>query len=231
MRHVVVFLFILTATAAAVAQTIELRPRDVYFIDFSKIGVDLDGDGLREVFIEVSVPPLGENIWMHIWLSTEQGRGRISADLTPPRGVTYEYWGWDNHVLFKIFNVLSGVYYLHVEERVRGSAAWVYVAIYEVRDQLIVPLPGIGAPAKWNGVEVYGRIDERGFSPVIHEISPRVIVVRPGEEFDLKINFTIRQFTHFPPGAIWQELLMDSHMAAAKRLLHTPLRWDSSMYG
>ena len=96
MRHVVVFLFILTATAAAVAQTIELRPMDVYFIDFSKIGVDLDGDGLREVFIEVSVPPLGENIWMHIWLSTE--RGRISADLTPPRGVKYEAWGWGNHV-------------------------------------------------------------------------------------------------------------------------------------
>ena len=121
------------------------------------------------------------------------------------------------------------MYYLHVEERVRGSAAWVYVVIYEVRDQLIVPLPGIGALAKWNGVEVYGRIDERGFSPVIYEISPRVIVVRPGEEFDLKINFTIRQFTHFPPGAIWQELLMDSHMATAKRLLHTPLRWDSSI--
>ncbi|MEM4898139.1 MAG: NosD domain-containing protein, partial [Pyrobaculum sp.] len=52
--------------------------------------------------------------------------------------------------------------------------------------------------------------DERGFSPVIHEISPRVIVVRPGEEFDLKINFTIRQFTHFPPGIIWQVFLLYS---------------------
>ena len=62
----------------------------------SKIGVGLDGDGLREVFIEISVPPLGGNIWMYIWLSTE--RGRISADLTPPRGVKYEAWGWGNHV-------------------------------------------------------------------------------------------------------------------------------------
>ncbi|MEM1804149.1 MAG: hypothetical protein QXR80_06600, partial [Desulfurococcaceae archaeon] len=155
----------------------------------SKIGVGLDGDGLREVFIEISVPPLGGNIWMYIWLSTE--RGRISAYLTPPRGVKYEALEWDNHVLFKIFNVSSGVYKLHVRERVRDSAAWVYVVIYEVRDQLIVPLPGIGALGKWNSVEVYGRIDERGFSPVIYEISPRVIVVRPGEEFDLKINFTI----------------------------------------
>ncbi|MEM4965029.1 MAG: NosD domain-containing protein, partial [Pyrobaculum sp.] len=52
--------------------------------------------------------------------------------------------------------------------------------------------------------------DERGFSPVIYEISPRVIVVRPGEEFDLKINFTIRQFTHFPPGIRWQVFLLYS---------------------
>lgn len=79
------------------------------------------------------------------------------------------------------------------------------VAVYRVADGLITPTGSWGMPARWNAVDVYSAIDERGFSPVIWRVD--MWEVNPGQEFEVAIGFTIRQFSYFPPGIIWQMFL------------------------
>ncbi|MEO0236322.1 MAG: BamA/TamA family outer membrane protein, partial [candidate division WOR-3 bacterium] len=187
----------------------KLSPMDVYWLDFSELGVDTDGDGFKEAIVEVSVPSMPENRWMDIFLSTHYGRGKIDATLITPTPINFEKKEWDYNIIFRIPNVLSGTYRVIVEEKEKNSLVRIVVPIYEIRDNLITPISGIGTTAKWNGMDIIPAFDEKGFSPAIWEISPQVITVNPGEEFDLRINFTIRQLTYHPP-VIWQVFLLYS---------------------
>ncbi|MEM2638378.1 MAG: NosD domain-containing protein, partial [Candidatus Hadarchaeales archaeon] len=190
----------------------KLSPMDVYWLDFSELGVDTDGDGFKEAIVEVSVPSMPEDRWMDIFLSTHYGRGKIDATLITPTPINFEKKEWSDNVnvRFRIPNVPSGTYKVIVEERERNSLIRIMVPIYEIRDNLITPISGIGAPAKWSCMDLHTAIDEKGFSPAIWEISPQVITVNPGEEFDLRINFTIRQYSYFPSYIIWQVFLLYS---------------------
>ncbi|MEM4292150.1 MAG: protein kinase [Archaeoglobaceae archaeon] len=188
----------------------KLSPMSVYWLDFSELGVDTDGDGFKEAIVEVSVPSMPKDRWMDIFLSTHYGRGKISATLITPTPINFEKKEWDYNIIFRIPNVLSGTYRVIVEEKEKNSLVRIVVPIYEIRDNLIIPISGIGTTAKWNGMDIIPAFDEKGFSPAIWEISPQVITVNPGEEFDLRINFTIRQLTYHPPDIIWQVFLLYS---------------------
>ncbi|MEM4279805.1 MAG: hypothetical protein QXP28_05155 [Archaeoglobaceae archaeon] len=72
----------------------KLSPMSVYWLDFSELGVDTDGDGFKEAIVEVSVPSMPKDRWMDIFLSTHYGRGKISATLITPTPINFEKKEW-----------------------------------------------------------------------------------------------------------------------------------------
>jgi len=180
-------------------------------LDLAK-GVDSDGDGLREYVVEISVPSLPSYAYMDV-LVLRADIPAVSARLFDPSGREIPVTAtWDGHYRWVMPSAPSGVYKLYLEEAQRSSTATVRIMtpIYAIEDNIIKPFGGYGAPAKWMSYDLYTSIDEKGYSPVIWQIEPQVVTVDPGQEFDLRINFTIRQFSYHPPGIIWQVFLVYS---------------------
>mgnify|MGYP001772886826 CR=1 FL=1 len=205
----ILFLLIPTFVNTSLASQVPVLGMTVHSVievDLSS-GVDTDGDGLREVYVDISVPSLPVGTWMDV--KVEPLRGSAYAVLYAPSYVTVRRMEWDGYVLFRVVGVRSTTYRLKLEERERGARVRVMTPIYQVEGDVVNPRL-TGAPAVWGSGGLYTSIDEKGFSPKIEVISPQNVTVAPGQEFDLRISFVIRQFSYFPPGIIWQVYLLYS---------------------
>ena len=194
------------STFSTQVPVLSMPVHSVLEVDLSN-GVDADVDGLKEVYVNISVPSLPVNTWMDV--RVEPLRGSASAVLHTPSYVTVSRMEWDGYVLFRVEGVRSATYTLMLEERERGTKVRIMTPIYQVEGDIVNPRL-TGAPAVWSSSGLYTSIDERGFSPKIEVLSPQNITVAPGQEFYLNISFVIRQFSYFTSGIVWQVYLLYS---------------------
>lgn len=178
---------------------VKLSPAKMAWMNLAEMGVDSDGDGLREVVFSIDVPSSHNNAEILVVVECI-GSFEVSASLRSPTGDPIRGeehgWGW----AFKLSSARPGVYELNVEEESRNHAEElrVYTISYRIEDGIIaVPGPdNLGAPAMRECRDWYSIIDENGYSPALLKVEPQTVEVDPGEVFGVEVRYRVHELSY-----------------------------------